>query len=139
MQDGPRDTGLLLTMKFVITIVQDYDCDRLLRAITGHNLRATRIASTGGFLRTGNTTVLMGVDDDQVPLCIDLIRRNCESRVEVQLDASSPEYVEWFPAGIHEVTVGGAVVFILPVARMERVLPAGAPVERTGRADAGRK
>jgi hypothetical protein len=42
----------------------------------------------------------------------------------VQLDAASPEYVEWFPAGIHEVTVGGAVVFILPVSRMERIMPA---------------
>ena len=110
-------------MKFVIAIVQDYDCDRLLRAIAASNLRATRIASTGGFLRTGNTTVLMGVEDDQVRTCLSLIRQNCQSRVEVQLDSSSPEYVEWFPAGIHEVTVGGAVVFILPVRRMERIMP----------------
>jgi uncharacterized protein YaaQ len=122
-------------MKFVIAIVQDYDCDRLLRAISDHNLRATRIASTGGFLRTGNTTVLMGVEDDQVRTCIDLIRKNCESRVEVQLDASSPEYVEWFPAGIHEVTVGGAVVFILPVSRMERIMPVSVGVQHTGRFD----
>ena len=119
-------------MKFVIAIVQDYDCDRLLRAISDHDLRATRIASTGGFLRMGNTTVLMGVEDDQVRTCIDLIRKNCESRVEVQLDAASPEYVEWFPAGIHEVTVGGAVVFILPVSRMERIMPVPAGVHRAG-------
>jgi uncharacterized protein YaaQ len=123
-------------MKFVIAIVQDYDCDRLLRAISQENLRATRIASTGGFLRTGNTTVLMGVEDGLVATCIDLIRKNCQSRVEVQIDAASPEHVEWFPAGIHEVTVGGAVVFILPVSRMERIMPdpvGHQSVERHGR------
>lgn len=104
-------------MMFVIAIVQDYDCDRLLRAVTNAGFRATRIASTGGFLRTGNTTVLMGVDEARVRECLAIIKQSCRSRVEVQVDETSPEYVEWFPAGIHEVTVGGAVVFIVPVER----------------------
>ena len=112
-------------MKFVIAIVQDYDSDRLLRAISESGLRATRISSTGGFLRMGNATVFIGVENDRVSEVIELIRRNCESRVEVQLDATSPEYVEWFPAGMHEVTVGGAVVFIVPVARMIQLRPDG--------------
>lgn len=115
-------------MKFLIAVVQDYDCDKLLRAIAAANLRATKISSTGGFLRMGNATVLMGVEDERLQEAIALIRANCQSRVEVQLDAASPEYVEWFPAGIHEVTVGGAVVFTLPVDRMERMMPsAGGP------------
>jgi uncharacterized protein YaaQ len=112
-------------MKFVIAIVQDYDCDRLLRAITEKGLRATKISSTGGFLRMGNATVFIGVERDRVHEALELIRQNCESRVEVQLDATSPEYVEWFPAGMHEVTVGGAVVFIVPVARMVQLRPEG--------------
>lgn len=107
-------------MKFVIAIVQDYDCDKLLRAVSASGLGATRVASTGGFLRMGNTTVLMGVDDVRLSECLSIIEQSCRSRVEVQLDAASPEYVEWFPAGIHEVTVGGAVVFIIPVGRYER-------------------
>lgn len=107
-------------MKFVIAIVQDYDCDKLLRAITQSGLRATRIASTGGFLRTGNTTVLMGVADLSLPECLAIIEQSCKSRVEVQLEVASPEYVEWFPAGIHEVTVGGAIVFIIAVERHVR-------------------
>lgn len=110
-------------MKFVIAIVQDYDVDRLLRAVTERGLRATRIASTGGFLRMGNATVLMAMDAARVEEAVGVIRENCESRVEVQLDATSAEYVEWFPAGIHEVTVGGAVVFIIPVRRVERIMP----------------
>lgn len=112
-------------MKFVIAIVQDYDADRLLRAITRKGFRATRIASTGGFLRMGNATIFMGVEAEDVPEAFRIIRQNCESRVEVQVDAASPEYVDWFPAGMHEVTVGGAVVFIVPVSRMMQVRPEG--------------
>jgi len=107
-------------MKFVIAIVQDYDVDRLLRAVTESGFRATRISSTGGFLRMGNATVLMGVKNDRVQEAIGIVRQHCQARVEVQLDATSPEYVEWFPAGIHEVMVGGGVVFTVPVDRMVR-------------------
>jgi uncharacterized protein YaaQ len=115
-------------MKFVIAVVQDYDCDKLLRAISKENLGATKISSTGGFLRMGNATVLMGVENGRVPEVIELIRTHCQSRVDVQLDVTSREYVEWFPAGVHEVTVGGAVVFTLSVDRMVRIMPdAGGP------------
>lgn len=117
--------GIAIQMKFVIAIVQDYDCDRLLRAITGSGLRATKISSTGGFLRMGNATVFIGVEKERVPEVLEHIRQNCKSRVEVQLDATSPEYVEWFPAGMHEVTVGGAVVFIVPVAQMVQLRHGG--------------
>lgn len=124
-QDDSPGNGIALHMKFVIAIVQDYDCDRLLRAITARGFRATRISSTGGFLRMGNATVFMGVDNTRVSEALEIIRQSCESRVEVQLDATSPEYVEWFPAGMHEVTVGGAVVFIVPVERMVQLRAEG--------------
>lgn len=110
-------------MKFIIAIVQDYDCDKLLRAVTAVGLRATRVASTGGFLRAGNTTVLMGVDNHRVSECLQLIQRSCRSRVEVKIDPESPDLADWVAAGVHEVTVGGAVVFITSVKRFERILP----------------
>lgn len=109
-----------IPMKFVIAIVQDYDSDRLLRAVCGAGLRATRISSTGGFLRTGNKTVILGVEDDMVSTCLKLIEQSCKPRVEVEADPLAPEFAEWFPAGVHEVTVGGAVVFIMAVERFER-------------------
>jgi len=115
-------------MKFVIAIVQDYDCDRMLRAICGAGLRATRISSTGGFLRAGNKTVILGVDDHKVPMCLKLIQQSCRSRVEVEVDPSATEFADWFPAGVHEVTVGGAVVFIVAVNRFERIPPPGTRV-----------
>lgn len=113
-------------MKLVIAIVQDYDSDGLLRAVTGAGLYATRLSSTGGFLRSGNKTVLLGVDDDRLPLCLKLIEQACKDRVAVENPPSTSEFAEWFPAGVHDVKVGGAVVFILAVARHEKFgLPAG--------------
>lgn len=73
----------------------------------------------------GNATIFLGIEDDRVPEAVELVRRNCQSRVEVKLDTSSPEYMEWFPAGIHEVTVGGGVVFVVPVDRMVRITSDG--------------
>jgi uncharacterized protein YaaQ len=108
-------------MKLIVAIVQDYDCDGMLRAIADAGLRATRIASTGGFLRTGNTTVIMGVADDQVAPCVRLIRSVCQSRVQRVPEALASDYTEWNPAGIAEVTIGGAVVFVTNVSRFVRI------------------
>jgi uncharacterized protein YaaQ len=104
-------------MKLIITIVQDYDSDRLLRAVTSAGFSATKISSMGGFLRTRNTTVFIGIDDEKVNACLRIIERVCRSRVEVQLDPYASEYAEWYAAGLHEVTIGGAVVFLVSVSR----------------------
>lgn len=109
------------SMKLLIAIVQDYDCDRLLRAVTSAGYGATRLASTGGFLRMGNTTVLIGIEDERVPACLRLIEQTCRTRVEVQLDPVAAEYAEWYAGGLHEVTIGGAVVFQLRLDRFERI------------------
>lgn len=107
-------------MKLVVAIVQDYDTDRLLRAVTEAGLSATRIASTGGFLRTGNTTVLMGVPDDRVPTCLALLRETSGRRKEgpAVLPAELPEL---YPLGVAEIEVGGGVVFVAPVERFVRL------------------
>lgn len=116
-------------MKFIIAIVQDYDVDQLLRTVTSAGLRATKISSTGGFLRTGNTTVIMGVEDERLQSCYRLIEQSCRSRVEVQLDPVAAEYAEWYAAGLHEVTIGGAIVFQLRVNRFIQFPAAGTDAE----------
>jgi len=102
-------------------VIQAYDSDRLLKAVTAAGLGATKIVSTGGFLRMGNATILIGVDDDRVAECLRLVRANCEPRAEVSYDPTEHEFIEWFPIGVHDVTVGGAVVFIMPISRFERI------------------
>jgi uncharacterized protein YaaQ len=108
-------------MKLIVAIVQAYDTDPLLRNVTSAGFRVTRIQSTGGFLRAGNSTVFMGVEDDRVRECLELIRTSSRSRVEVVPDDLEAELMEITGADVHTVVVGGAVVFVLPIWRFERI------------------
>ena len=62
-------------MKMIIVLVKDNEADALTRAMTDAEYRVTRIASTGGFLRSGVVTLLLGVEDAQVESAIGLIRK----------------------------------------------------------------
>jgi uncharacterized protein YaaQ len=108
-------------MKLVIAIVQDYDTDPFLRAVSAAGLRATRIASTGGFLRMGNTTVMLGVEDDQVRTVVSLLERTCRSRVEELTPPMVDDFGMMGAGTMTPVTIGGGVVFVVPVSRFVRV------------------
>ncbi|SMO81658.1 cyclic-di-AMP receptor [Melghirimyces algeriensis] len=108
-------------MKMIIAVVQDKDSNRLSEALVKENIRATKLASTGGFLKSGNTTFLIGVRDDQVDSVLKLVKENCQSRKQMMAPMSSmggnaDSYVP-YPV---EVEVGGATVFILPIDRFEQ-------------------
>ena len=60
-------------MKMIIIIVQDNDADTLTQAFTAGNFRVTRVASTGGFMRSGVVTMLLGVEDQQVDAVIKVV------------------------------------------------------------------
>ena len=107
-------------MKLVIAIVQDYDTDRFLRAASTAGLRATRIASTGGFLRMGNTTVILGIEDHLVPVCFALLKETCRSRAEMPAANFVDEMGYLGPGSVTAVLIGGAVVFVVPISRHVR-------------------
>jgi uncharacterized protein YaaQ len=69
-------------MKLIIAILRDVDNDPVSHALTSEKLRVTCIASTGGFFRHGATTLLIGVDDDQVETALQIIRTNCSPEGE---------------------------------------------------------
>jgi uncharacterized protein YaaQ len=62
-------------MKMIILIVKDNDSDAITQALTAEKYRITRVASTGGFLRSGVATLLLGVRDERVESALELIRR----------------------------------------------------------------
>ncbi len=66
-------------MKLVITIVQNKFANNVVKELMTHNIRATKLASTGGFLGAGNTTFLIGVEDDKVDELKDLIKDKVKS------------------------------------------------------------
>jgi len=63
-------------MKLLIVILRDADCDPITQALTSQDFRVTRIASTGGLLRRGVATLLIGVEDDRVDKAIDLLKKH---------------------------------------------------------------
>lgn len=107
-------------VKLVVAIVQDYDVDALLRAATTSGLGATRLASTGGFLRTGNTTVLMAVQGDRVGECLALIRATSGRRAADPIEVLASEVHEMYGLGVDRTFVGGGIVMVAPIARVER-------------------
>ena len=63
-------------MKMIIIIVQDNDAETLTQALTAGSFRITRVASTGGFLRSGVVTMLLGVQADQVDAVLQTVRNS---------------------------------------------------------------
>lgn len=108
-------------MKLVMSIVQSDDAGRLVNALTRAGYRATTISTTGGFLRQGNATILVGVEDEHVPHVLQLVRENCHTRH--QLVNPLPPVMEpgemYLPTPV-DVRVGGATVFVLEVTRFDQ-------------------
>ena len=109
-------------MKMVIAIVQDKDVGKLLEWVTREGLRATRLASSGGFLRSGNTTLLFGVEEDRLEGLLSIIRETCHQREEMltQVQPIMGSMDAYIPFPI-EVPVGGATVFVLDVEQCIKV------------------
>jgi uncharacterized protein YaaQ len=109
-------------MKLVVAIVHNEDAGVLVDALLEHDYRATRLHSSGGFLKQSNATVIVGVEDAQVDEVISIVRENCNARTQV-VNPMPPimEPGEFFMPYPLEVEVGGATVFVLPVERFERL------------------
>lgn len=103
-------------MKLIIAIVQDEDASRLISQLMNDGFGVTKLATTGGFLRAGNTTLLVGVDDDRFQAAMNVIEKVCKSRKQI---APSPASMVGMPGSYTpypiEVVVGGATIFVLTV------------------------
>jgi uncharacterized protein YaaQ len=103
-------------MKLIIAIVQDEDASRLVTSLMNEGYGVTKLATTGGFLRAGNTTLLIGVEDDKYEGAMGVVEEVCKSRKQV---ATAPSPMAG-AAGVYvpypiEVMVGGATIFVLSV------------------------
>ncbi|WP_227939164.1 cyclic-di-AMP receptor [Alkalihalobacillus deserti] len=108
-------------MKLIMAVIQDKDSNRLSDALVKKDYRATKLASTGGFLKAGNTTFLIGTEDEKVEDVMSIIKENCQSREQLvapisPMGGNADSYVP-YPV---EVQVGGATVFVLPVEQFEQ-------------------
>ena len=107
-------------MKLIMAIVSSDDSSKVLSALTKKGFQVTKLASTGGFLLSGNTTFLIGTQDEKVDEVITIIADHSKKRK--QMVPSSASYgVGMYTSFPVEVTVGGATIFVLDVERFEKL------------------
>ena len=104
-------------MKLIIAIINDDDFRGLSEALIKAEFQSTRLSSTGSFLRSGNSTLLMCVEDERLDECIEIIHTHCRKRKQL---VASPALHGAFPSYPVEVIVGGATVFVTDVERLLR-------------------
>jgi uncharacterized protein YaaQ len=111
-------------MILLVVVVQSEDAPKLSQHLVEDGFRVTRISATGGFLTVGSEVLLVGVEEDQAPAVAAVIEATCHTRVRLINAAPWPGMAGAYVMGTVtpvEVTVGGAVVFALPVERFLRL------------------
>ena len=107
-------------MKMITAIVNKKDATEVCDALAEAKYSFTRMATSGGFLRAGNMTLLIGTDDEKVDDAIAIIRKHCAQRMEPMpsvVNAGVPAFGYYKT----EVLVGGATIFVSPVERFEKM------------------
>lgn len=105
-------------MKLVTAIVNKKDADEVCRSLRENKFYFTKMATTGGFLTAGNTTLMIVTDDQSVETVLDIIRSHCKKRTVLLPATTSMAHVAMNPA---QVIVGGATVFVTNVEYFEKI------------------
>ncbi len=103
-------------LKLVLAVINDEDSHKLTEKLANAGYMATKLASTGGFLKTGNTTIFVGVQKDKVEDVINIISEQCKTNKQLSLlNPPASSIAEGFVPYPIEVTVGGATIFVLDI------------------------
>ncbi len=107
-------------MKLIIAIMSNDDSPAVSNALTKQQFSVTRLATTGGFLRAGNTTLLIGVEEEKVETAIAIIKEHSSRRTEYVPSISNYDLGRYanYPT---EIQVGGATVFVVDVAQFIKI------------------
>lgn len=107
-------------MKLIIAIVSNDDANKVSKGLIKENFFVTKLATTGGFLMSGNTTFLIGTNDEKVIEIIEIIERYSKTRSKLVPNSIVSEF-GMFSSMPVEVKVGGATIFVLPVDQFIKV------------------
>jgi len=109
-------------MKLVIAVVHEKDQRHIQDSLLEHGVQFTNVASTGGFLREGNVTLMIGVEPEQVDEVVEVVRESCQTREQyVNVMPPTMEPVGTVIPSPVKVMVGGAIIFVVDVERFEKV------------------
>lgn len=106
------------SMKLIYVIVRNVDSSRVMEGLNKEGFYVTKLASTGGFLREGNTTLMIGTDEEKVEEVINVVKKECGPRQQIISNPVGPaEYTSMQVL----VNVGGATIFVMDVDRFEKI------------------
>ena len=109
-------------MKLVMAIIGDDDTFGVMDALNENGYSVTKLATTGGFLRAGNTTLICGVSEDRIETLIQIIEKKCKARRQItSVNSQSVGTAESYVPYPVEITVGGAIIFVLNVEEFRKV------------------
>ncbi|MDP4093406.1 MAG: cyclic-di-AMP receptor [Bacillota bacterium] len=105
-------------MKLIMAVIHREDEHKVITGLQQGNYSATKLCSSGGFLKAGNTTLLIGLEDERVDDAISIIEKYSKSRTRIVNTSIMPDMSINYP---YEVEVGGATIFVMNVERFEKV------------------
>ena len=107
-------------MKIILAIIHNDDSMSVTSALTAEKFHVTKLSTTGGFLLTGNTTLLIGSEDDRVERAEEIIQHYSKERTATVGTQNSLGRGLQSDGHAPEVQLGGATVFILNVEKMSK-------------------
>ena len=102
-------------MKLIVAIIQDEDAHEVISGLNEAKFQVTRLSTKGGFLRSGNTTLMTGVEKERLEEALKIIEENSKARMQYATLPSACGAMHGFILAPVEVKVGGATVFVLDV------------------------
>ena len=110
-------------MKMLLAIVHNEDAPLLINELNEKKYFVTRLSTTGGFLKKGNTTLMIGAEDDKVQEVIDIIKQECgqHQKLTVNMPYISGTTMVNYATMPMNVEVGGATIFVIDVDRYEKI------------------
>lgn len=109
-------------MKLIYAIIRNDNEDDVIQALMQDHFVVTRLSTTGGFLKKGNTTLMIAVEDGDVDRCIDVIKAQCGRRQEITVNMSylSGSSLMNYTTMPMNVEIGGATIMVVPLERFEK-------------------
>ena len=110
-------------MKLIYAIVRYDNEDEVINALTKKHFSITKLATTGGVLKKGNTTLMIGTEADRVKEAIEIIKKECGKRQKITVNmpyisGSTMMNCATMPMNVE---VGGATIFVIDVEEYEKI------------------
>lgn len=106
--------------KMVLAIINSEDAPNVMENLMKDGFSITKLATTGGFLRAGNVTILIGLEEDKLDRALGIIRKFSSSRKQI-MPTTGELGMGFYPTASMQVDVGGATVFVLNIEQFEKL------------------